>query len=277
MTVALSRVWEYQADGADLSGEGLLFIGLAGCSLDEKPGSNWVQESGGLPEYICQVAKGIKKSGHDTSSAIRLAVGTIKNWASGQKHVDPDTRAKAAKAVAEWEALKAKAHAKSAAKSGAKVAASNTDETYEFISLCAETFNTDVVQQAFRAQLADHMFPKEKSKYSDREYPRDYSYVQQMWSNFIIATGDLDGDGDTDYYKIPFHVDPEDGSKVTFDAPIEVRQEWLTVDGDKADGSDELSGKDLTDEHLSDLLKMSRSGRTDDVLGKFVALANEGT
>ncbi len=28
-----------------------LVVQLAGCSLDESPGKNWVERSGGLPEY----------------------------------------------------------------------------------------------------------------------------------------------------------------------------------------------------------------------------------
>jgi len=85
---------------------------LAGCTLDEHPGkSNWVQEAGGLPEYICEVARAVKRSGKTTSRAIAIAVGTIKNWAHGKGDVDADTRAKAAKALAQWTAMKAKAKA----------------------------------------------------------------------------------------------------------------------------------------------------------------------
>jgi hypothetical protein len=86
---------------------------LAGCSLDTHPeGTNWVQEGGGLPEYICEVARGVMKSGHTISQSIAIAVGQMKNWAHGKGDVNPDTRAKAAKALAEWTALKTKARAK---------------------------------------------------------------------------------------------------------------------------------------------------------------------
>ncbi len=33
------------------SADEALIAAFAGCSLDEKPGSNWVQKEGGLPEY----------------------------------------------------------------------------------------------------------------------------------------------------------------------------------------------------------------------------------
>lgn len=92
-----------------------LIVVFAGCSLDEKAGSNWVQDNGGLPDYICRIAKAIKKTGKTTSEAISIAVSRVKVWASG-KGVDKDTQAKAAAAVAEWEKLKGKNKAKGAAK-----------------------------------------------------------------------------------------------------------------------------------------------------------------
>lgn len=91
------------------------------CSLDEKPGSNWVQKEGGLPEYICRIAKAIKRSGKSTSQAIAIAVSRCKKWAAGGGGVDAKTRAKAAAAIAQWEKKKA------SAKSDNVVRASNTD------------------------------------------------------------------------------------------------------------------------------------------------------
>jgi hypothetical protein len=69
-----------------------------------------VQKEGGLPEYICRIAKAIKRTGKSTSQAIAIAVSRVKMWATG-KGVDKDTQAKAAAAVAEWEKKKAKSHA----------------------------------------------------------------------------------------------------------------------------------------------------------------------
>lgn len=94
---------------------------LAGCSLNRSKGKNWVENEGGLPEYICQIARSIHKDGKPISMAIAIAVSQVKKWAAGGKDVDADTRAKAAKAVAEWEAMKAKAKAKKVK----KIAASN--------------------------------------------------------------------------------------------------------------------------------------------------------
>lgn len=86
--------------------------------------SNWVARVGGLPAYIQNVAKGIMKSGKTESQAIGIAVGIMKNWASGRGKVKPEVRAAAAKALAEWEAKKAASHAKSAAKGAASAASS---------------------------------------------------------------------------------------------------------------------------------------------------------
>lgn len=83
-------------------------------SLERVPGKqNWVDEAGGLPSYIERIAKHLHyERGMPIGRAIAVAVSRCKMWAGGGDNVDPDTRAKAAKAIAEWEAKKAKAHAK---------------------------------------------------------------------------------------------------------------------------------------------------------------------
>lgn len=92
----------------------------AGYSVTKSPfsastTSNWIAKLGGLPAYIQNVAKGILKRGKTESQAIQMAIGVIKNWASGRGKVSPEVRAAAAKALAQWEALKAKNAAKKAA------------------------------------------------------------------------------------------------------------------------------------------------------------------
>ncbi len=100
-------------------------VALVGCSLDRSPKSNWVQDSGGLPEYICRIARAIHRSGHSISQSIAIAVSRVKKWAAGLDDVDADTRVKAAKAVAQWEALKTKNKVKKGAKSAARAAKGN--------------------------------------------------------------------------------------------------------------------------------------------------------
>jgi SPP1 gp7 family putative phage head morphogenesis protein len=73
-------------------------------------GKNWVNRVGGLPLYIRAIAQALLRSGHSESDAVSLAVGTVKRWAAGEGKVTDATRARAAKAVAEWEAKKAQAH-----------------------------------------------------------------------------------------------------------------------------------------------------------------------
>jgi len=80
---------------------------------DTKPfgaGDNWVNKAGGLPAYIRAVAHAFTRKGMPESQAIQRAVGVVRNWAEGKGGVTAQTRARAAAAIAEWEAKKAKAH-----------------------------------------------------------------------------------------------------------------------------------------------------------------------
>ena len=68
-----------------------------------------------LPAYIQNVAHALVRSGKDESRAIGMAVGIVKNWAHGHdghgNAVSAEVQAAAAKAIAEWEASKVRAHA----------------------------------------------------------------------------------------------------------------------------------------------------------------------
>lgn len=87
--------------------------------LDRSPKKNWVEEQGGLPNYIERIAVHLTKKGMDTSQAIATAVNAAKkmcrtgdlNW-PGLQNVNPGSRAEACAAVARWEAMKAAAKAK---------------------------------------------------------------------------------------------------------------------------------------------------------------------
>jgi hypothetical protein len=82
---------------------------LAKASSHEPLGTHglWGDRKAQLPAYIQHIAKALIADGHDESSAIAMAIGICKRWASGQGKVDKNTRAAAAKAIAEWEKLKA--------------------------------------------------------------------------------------------------------------------------------------------------------------------------
>jgi hypothetical protein len=77
--------------------------------------SNWVARAGGLPTLIQHVAHDLMDKGKlSESRAIGMAVGIVKNWAhghDGKGHaVSPQVVAEAVKAIAEWDAKRAKAH-----------------------------------------------------------------------------------------------------------------------------------------------------------------------
>lgn len=89
-----------------------------GLERDKKKNSNWVEKAGGLPSYIERIAKHLHyEKGHSISSAIAMAVNTVKKWCStGKNHnggnLSAKTKATACKAVSSWEAKKAKSKAR---------------------------------------------------------------------------------------------------------------------------------------------------------------------
>lgn len=102
-----------------------LILYMAGCSLAKtKENDNWVDDTGGLPEYLCRIARAILRGdkSKSVSTAIAIAVGRAKVWARGGGGVTAKTSVKAAKAVAEWETKK------KAAKADNKIKASNANQ-----------------------------------------------------------------------------------------------------------------------------------------------------
>lgn len=81
-------------------------------------GNNWVNKAGGLPAYIRAVAHAMTRKGDTESESIQRAIGIVRNWAQGKGNVTAQTRAQAVKALAQWEALKTKAHALATAQGG---------------------------------------------------------------------------------------------------------------------------------------------------------------
>jgi hypothetical protein len=67
----------------------------------------WGDKDAQLPAYVQNVAHALIRDGMDESQAIATAIASVKRWARGGGHVTPEVRAAAAKAVAEWEELKA--------------------------------------------------------------------------------------------------------------------------------------------------------------------------
>jgi hypothetical protein len=90
---------------------------MAKASSPEPVGTNdlWWKPGFQLPDYIEHIANDlIGKRGKDEQTAVAMAVGIVKRWAAGSpsggmSKIKPSTVAAAQKALAEWEALKARA------------------------------------------------------------------------------------------------------------------------------------------------------------------------
>lgn len=164
-----------------------------------------VQKAGGLPTFICEVARAIKRSGKTTSQAIAIAVSRMKVWAvTGE----PDTKAKAAKALAEWEKLRAKSKAKTAK----KIATSHGSEDEEYVFLAkldVPEFSIESVRMAWeKKNREDRQAAREARRAQDQDPydgspESDYRYVREMWSTFMILQGEDSGGL---YYKVPYSV-----------------------------------------------------------------------
>lgn len=69
----------------------------------------WHHKGMQLPAYIQHIANDLmQQRGMGESQAVQMAIGVCERWARGGSGVTPETRAKAAAAIAEWNALKAK-------------------------------------------------------------------------------------------------------------------------------------------------------------------------
>lgn len=86
-----------------------------------KGGSNWITRSkpgntGELPAYIQNVRNAIMREGTPEGQAHAIAIGRVRAWAEGKGNVGAEVRAAAAKAIAEFDAMRAKSKVKAAAK-----------------------------------------------------------------------------------------------------------------------------------------------------------------
>jgi len=236
-----------------------LIVAFAGCSLDEKPGSNWVQDAGGLPDYICRIARAIKRKGHTTGQAISIAVSRVKKWSTGAG-VNADTQAKATTAVAEWEKLKAKAHTKSASTVAASAAA-----RHDLLYLANTTveYNVDIVRSAFeqRARDARHAWRAANPGAAYDDCPVPYTWVKEQWTSFIIVQSDYGKN--PELYKVSYQVDS--ANNVTFGEPVEVKTEYVVV------AESDMVGADLTDADLQALLAMTPNA-VDNPVNKLLSL-----
>jgi hypothetical protein len=180
-----------------------LVLYLARCTLARKPGKqNWLEEKAvdGLPEYICRIARAIHRDGsHSISESIAIAVSRAKAWAAGGGNVTAATSAKAAKAVAEWEAKK------KAAKLDNKVKLSG-------ILQLSKSYSIDKIRSAYSQQST---------------VSGEYKYVREMWSDYLIVAVESNTGENMKFVKVPYTVD-KDGN-ANFGAEVEVQQAFVEL------------------------------------------------
>jgi phage head maturation protease len=190
--------------------------------LNRSPKKNWVEMAGELPAYIQHIAKDLaEKQGMPMERAIPTAIAAVKRWAAGGGDVKPDTRAKAAAAVAEWEKLKAKSHARTAAHRAADAAksaepADGDGGVYPFLPGTYEELRDALLEQAT------------KSLTGGEDEPAYLVDIIGTWPDRIVAARfPLDGKSAAETFEVTYELD-DDGGTVLGD-PIPVN---LVVEGD---------------------------------------------
>lgn len=236
----------------------VMLLAAAGpCSLDSSPKKNWVERAGHLPNYICHIAKAVMRGGRSKGQAISIAIGRCKVWAAGGGGVNADTRAKAAKAIAQWEALKAKNAAK-------KMVKASTESGEKYIMLTdVGSFATEMVRNAWYAKENSRIAsdPGTVKSINVTSTP-SRGYIRELWTDFIIV--DFEEAGDGRFMKVPYTVS---GADVNFEEPVPVLQEWVEMDD-----YDELTEEEM--ELLSDLMKIKR--QDPEFMEKVLTIAGQG-
>lgn len=195
---------------------------------------NWVENSGvgELPAYIRRIANDIKDSGKTVSQAIAIAVSRCKVWAAGGGNVNADTQAKAAKAVAEWEKLKASSKTKKVAKLSAQTGLMEMCvRPVEMIALSGPSYNIDNIRRAYdeqmRAARKDARASSPMSSYD--EYP--WYWVKEVWNTHLIIENSEGGS--QELFKVDYTVDSS--GNPTFGKPVRVVVEYVEAGKDIAD------------------------------------------
>lgn len=227
----------------------VLLLSGSDASLATSPGNkdNWVEragpggQGGNLPPYIRKIARGIMKSGKPKSMAIGMAIGTMKRWAAGGNKVHPDTRAKAAAALAQWEALRAKSAAHHLTK-----AVHLSGAPYLFLAQPgAEEYDVEIVRDAWsdlQQRLRDAANDKEEAGETPTEMATEaaaggsdatgseddsdlpYFYIKSMWSTFLIVAAEGES---VVMLKIPYDVV---GGHVIFGSPEAVKTAYVPAE-----------------------------------------------
>lgn len=212
---------------ANLSNSDVDYIVALGssASLAKTPQKdNWVDYAGELPAYVREVARSIhEKGGKTLSQAIAIAISRMKKWAvSGEG----DTKAKAAKALAEWEALKAKSKAKKVAKLSNRTGLMEmTVRPVELIALSGPSYNIDTVRSAYDKKMRE---ARKAMPGGTVDVP--WFYVREVWNTHLIVADDY---GDDRLFKVNYTVDAN--GNPTFSEPVEVVIEYVEASKDISD------------------------------------------
>lgn len=112
---------------------------LEGFSAEEIAAFNWVDDAGGLPQYMKRIATHLKEKGMEEGNAIATAVNVCKKACAtgdlnypGVQQENAGSKAEACAAVADWEAKKGKSHADNVGKSDNKDSSKHDAETEAF-------------------------------------------------------------------------------------------------------------------------------------------------
>ncbi len=194
-----------------------------GTGLDRSPRKNWVEMTGRLPPYIEEVAKSIhEKRGVPLDSAIPIAIATIKKRAAGGN-------AKAIKALAEWEALKAR----NAARRGKADSIDDVEHELAGDAELPQIKSLPFLPGTYE-ELKDLLHAEATAALTvDEPYLVE---VLGTWPDRAVVTRyALDGESKADSFEIPYSLDE---GTVTLGDPVPVT---ITVDT----GGTQSSGADL--------------------------------
>jgi phage head maturation protease len=233
--------------------------------LDRSPKKNWVEMAGQLPAYIQHIAKDIhEEKGVPLDVAIPTAIAAVKRWAAGGGNVNPDTRAKAAAAVAEWEALKAKSHARSAAREVVR-ASKELPETIESEIYPYLPGTLEELRERIAATAAKEFVP-------DAAEPGDHLVdVVGTWSDRVVVTHyDLKEGGPPNAYEIPYRLSDDDVVDLGDPEPVILS---VTVEGEE-DHGEQLSPYPALVDSIVAGVKAELAGSPEDKAGRVLSGVN---
>jgi phage head maturation protease len=237
-------------------------------SLDSSPKKNWVENAGELPGYIREIARSIhEKRGMPLEQAIPIAIAQVKRWAAGGGDVEPDTRAKAAAAVAEWEALKAK---NQASRKGFEVEGEEKAQGEDVLESSTYPFLPGTYEE-LREQL------REQATKTLSSLSAGLAHVEVMgtWPSSTVVTA-YHANGKASSYEIPYTItmgNEDTLETVKLDEPVPVELK-VSVDGIEEDAENLLPYPSVLEDVTNDLKAILGSG-VENKAGRVLSAVNE--